>query len=43
MVQITHSVICSYAPLADAPGVYIPDTRSLGISVNYDSWLCRLR
>ena len=25
MVQITHSVICSYAPLTDAPGVYIPN------------------
>lgn len=43
MVQITHGVICSFASLADAPGVYIAGTRSLGIRVNYGGWLCKLR
>jgi hypothetical protein len=43
MVQITHSVICSFASLADALGVYIAETCSLGICVNYGGWLCKLR
>lgn len=43
MVRITHSVICSYAPLADVPGVYIAVTSSLGIHLNFDGWLCKLR
>jgi hypothetical protein len=43
MLQITYSVIRSYALLADAPGILIDDISSLGICVRFDSWLCKLR